>query len=272
MNEQIIPVRFHGDTVVMVEHNNQPLVAMKPVVENMGLNWQTQYRKLNEKFGSVVVIMTTTAGDGKKYEMVCLPLRKLAAWLYSINPNKVADHLRDKVTRYQDECDDALWDYWTKGVAVRGGDAYNTSQQLQTINMQLKLLDRLEAERHPEKREVIYQQLEYVSRLLGMKVPDMDKLGYAEVQPDISPLISEFWELVEYIGLEKLNHSHDPDLIAINLPHLAMLAAKAKIPTSRFAAYRKALPQSKTPAFKDRNRVVKSALESRTLRCWIFSA
>jgi hypothetical protein len=112
MQEQIFPVPFHGDTLVMVDHNSQPFVAMKSVVESMSLNWQTQHRKLKEKFGSVIVIMTTTAGDGKKYEMTCLPLRKLAAWLYSINPNKVAEHLRDKVRQYQDECDDALWDYW----------------------------------------------------------------------------------------------------------------------------------------------------------------
>ncbi len=28
MQEQILPVPFHGDTLVMVDHNNQPFVAM----------------------------------------------------------------------------------------------------------------------------------------------------------------------------------------------------------------------------------------------------
>lgn len=272
MQEQILPVPFHGDTLVMVDHNNQPFVAMKSVVENMGLAWQSQHAKLKEKFGSVITIIVTTAGDGKNYEMTCLPLRKLAAWLYSINPNKVAEHLRDKVRQYQDECDDALWDYWTKGAAVRGGESANTGHQLSAINTHLKLLDRLEAERHPEKRSVIYQQLEYVSRMLGFETPDINKLGFAQETSGHDPLLGEFWDMVEYIGVDKLNHSHDPELIAINLPHLAKMAIKLKVPLVNIAACRRALSRSAAPKFIESNRVVNSALEKRAMRCWIFSA
>lgn len=46
MQEQILPIQFHGDTLVMVTHG------------------------------------------------------KLAGWMYSINPNKMAEHLRDKVPLY----------------------------------------------------------------------------------------------------------------------------------------------------------------------------
>ncbi|CRL43698.1 hypothetical protein SGGMMB4_00198 [Sodalis glossinidius str. 'morsitans'] len=47
--------------------------------------------------------------------MLCLPLRKLAGWLQTINPNKVKSEIRDKVVQYQNECDDVLYEYWTKG-------------------------------------------------------------------------------------------------------------------------------------------------------------
>lgn len=87
MNDQIIPVTFHGDTLALVDHEGEPFVAMKPVVENMGIDWGGQHIKLTEKFGSVIEIISTTGGDGKQYEMVCLPLRKFPAWLYSINPS-----------------------------------------------------------------------------------------------------------------------------------------------------------------------------------------
>ena len=270
MQEQILPVPFHGDTLVMVDHNNQPFVAMKPVVENMGLNWQSQHAKLSDKFNSTIAIIAMVGLDGKNREMTCLPLRKLAAWLYSINPNKVAEHLRDKVRQYQDECDDALWDYWTKGSAVRGGEGANTGQQLSAINTHLKLLDRLEVERHPEKRAVIYQQLEYVSRMLGLQTPDIDKLGYAHVEPDVDPLVGEFWDAVEYIGLDKLDHSKDEGFIALNLPHLAKVAAKAKVSMPSLSACRRGLAGSKEPKFMASNQVVRSKLEDRAMRCWIF--
>src|SRR5690554_6507938 len=118
---QLMPVPFYEDTVVLVGQGNEPLVAMKPVVVNMGLSWDGQLRKLGEKFNSVTCVTTATGADGKQYEMICLLLRKLPACLYSINPSRVKPELRDKIIRYQEECDDALWDYWTKGSAVRPG-------------------------------------------------------------------------------------------------------------------------------------------------------
>ncbi len=105
----------------------------------------------------------------------------------------------------------------------------SASQQLAAHNTRLKLLDRLEAERNPEKRDAIYQQLDQVSRMLNVPTPDIDKLGYAHVEPDVDPLVGEFWDAVEYIGLDKLDHSKDEGFIALNLPHLAKVAAKAKV-------------------------------------------
>ncbi len=58
------------------------------------------------------------ATDGEIRDMVSLPLRKLAGWLQTIYPNKVKPEIKDKVIHYQDECDDVLYEYWTKGVAV----------------------------------------------------------------------------------------------------------------------------------------------------------
>lgn len=147
----------------------------------------------------------------------------------------------------------------------------SASQQLSAHNTRLKLLDRLEAERHPEKREAIYQQLDQVSRMLNVPTPDINKLGFAQEAPECDPLLGEFWDMVEYIGVDKLNHSHDPGLIAINLPHLAKMAIKLKVPLVNIAACRRALSRSVAPKFIESNRVVNSALEKRAMRCWIFS-
>ncbi len=114
---QVIP--FHSAKLLLIEHEGQPFVPMKPVVEGMGLAWQTQHRKLMEgRFASVITIMVTTGSDGKQYEMACLPLRKLAGWLMSIHASKVRPEIRDGVIAYQNECDDALWAYWNDGHAV----------------------------------------------------------------------------------------------------------------------------------------------------------
>ncbi|WP_330959048.1 phage antirepressor N-terminal domain-containing protein [Photobacterium sp. 53610] len=108
-----ITVPFHGSNLFVVEQNNQPYTPMKPIVEGMGLNWASQFTKLNcnpERWGIVKIAIPT---NGDVQSAVCLPLRKLFGWLQTISPNKVKATIRDKVIQYQNECDDVLWQYWT---------------------------------------------------------------------------------------------------------------------------------------------------------------
>lgn len=44
---QIIPVEFHGDMIYFLEYEGQPFTPMRPLVDNMGVDWKVQYRKLN---------------------------------------------------------------------------------------------------------------------------------------------------------------------------------------------------------------------------------
>lgn len=124
MNNIIIPVSFHGDTLSLIDHDGEPYVAMKPVVEAIGLDWKSQFDKIKGRYATCVVEITTQAlGDDQRRAMTCLPLRKLTSWLMGIYPNKVDADLREKIIAYQEECDDALWDYWSKGKAERAPPA-----------------------------------------------------------------------------------------------------------------------------------------------------
>ena len=113
-----IAVPFHNAELYIVEYEGQPYTPMKPIVDGMGLDWKSQFVKLKQRFSSTVVEITIVANDGKERLMTCLPVKKLFGWLMTISPNKVKPELRDTVIKYQEECDDVLWDYWTKGKAV----------------------------------------------------------------------------------------------------------------------------------------------------------
>ncbi|HBW2879492.1 TPA: hypothetical protein MHK94_20570 [Klebsiella pneumoniae] len=113
-----INVPFYGSELYVVNHNGEPYAPMKPIVEGMGLAWQSQLAKIKQRFSSTVTEIVMVAADGKSRTMICLALRKLAAWLNTISPNKVRPEIRERVIRYQEECDDVLYDYWTKGQAV----------------------------------------------------------------------------------------------------------------------------------------------------------
>ncbi|MBD1229512.1 phage antirepressor N-terminal domain-containing protein [Xenorhabdus griffiniae] len=112
-----ITVPFYDDELYVVEYNNEPYVPMRPIVEGMGMDWAGQYTKLKQRFSKGVEEISIPTKGGLQL-MTCLALRKLAGWLATISPNKVKPEIRDKVIRYQDECDDVLYEYWTKGVVI----------------------------------------------------------------------------------------------------------------------------------------------------------
>lgn len=119
---QIVP--FRRAELLLVDHDGEPFVPMRPVVQGMGLDWKSQHAKLSAgRFSTCMVEITTQLpGDTQRRAVACLPLRKLTGWLMSIHPNKVRPDLREGIIAYQNECDDVLWAYWNEGVAVRNDD------------------------------------------------------------------------------------------------------------------------------------------------------
>lgn len=267
---QLFPVPFHGDTVVLVGQDNEPYVAMKPVATNMGLDWKSQHAKLTDRFASVVVEITTTGGDGKQYAMTCMPLKKLPAWLYSISPNKVAPELREKITRYQEECDDALWNYWAQGVAERPGAAAIANKQIALSRHRLALLKELHRTRDRALRSAIHEQLTQVSNALGLSTPEPETIGRADPSPP--PVLTAFWKavaLLEAMG-EGCNHANPcSGKIHLNFPELDELFRKHKIDLEIGHPLKEALRFSTSPRFI-RNGFFKSQLRGKTMRGWIF--
>ncbi|MBI5917813.1 MAG: phage antirepressor N-terminal domain-containing protein [Nitrosomonadales bacterium] len=274
MTDQLFPVPFYQDTLVLVDHDGQPFVAMKPIVENMGLAWQAQHVKLTDKFGSTITIITTVAEDGKNREMVCLPLRKIPAFLYSVNPSKVKPELREKIVRYQSECDNALWDYWTSGSASRPGAALNDAQFISLNRSATALLQQLQRETDPEARRFVHDQLVRVSQKLGIQPPALEKIGHAALPDHESPLIEEFWEifdLVLAVPTSKLNHSRSKELIAINMPQVRAAATAAKLALPEISELRRVLKHSRSPRFVG-IKTVNSQHTRSAVKCWVFEA
>lgn len=115
------PVPFRGATLYLVERHNEPYTPMKPIVEGMGIDWAGQYTKLKANLSRWGIEMISIPSQGGEQDMLCMPLRKLAGWLMTIHPNKVKPEIRDRIVAYQNECDEALWRYWTTGMAIQPG-------------------------------------------------------------------------------------------------------------------------------------------------------
>jgi hypothetical protein len=101
-------VRFRNQDLLCLEEGDEVWVAMRPVVEGMGLSWTPQYRKLLADFDRWGVAIMATPSAGGDQESLCIPLARIWGWLMSISPNKVAPKIRPEVIAYQQECDRVL--------------------------------------------------------------------------------------------------------------------------------------------------------------------
>lgn len=83
------------------------MIALRPCVENLGLNWsgQLQAIKRNPEIDELCVSVKAIALDGKNREMICLSPAAFQDWLWNLNP---------KSENFNRE----LWEQYKKGLVV----------------------------------------------------------------------------------------------------------------------------------------------------------
>jgi len=140
----LVSIEFGGDQILYIENNNEQFVPIKPVCEALGLAWQAQHRKLtdaSERFSITMMVMETPAGPR---EMLCLPVTRLFGWLAGIHPSKVRPELRDKLTRYQRECDRVLAAHFLGQHSAREAERADREELLAFFfrNLRIQLLSR----------------------------------------------------------------------------------------------------------------------------------
>ncbi|HHT7758148.1 phage antirepressor N-terminal domain-containing protein [Pasteurella multocida] len=118
---QLSTVQFHNQSLVTFEQDGIYYTAMKPICENIGLDWAAQYSRINrdDVLSSIILMIRIVAEDGKNREMACLPIDYLNGWLFGIDVKRVKPEIRDLLITYKKECYKALSDYWMKGKAER---------------------------------------------------------------------------------------------------------------------------------------------------------
>ena len=105
-------VAFRGERLTLVWQNEEAYVAIRPICEQLGLNWKSQHRKLaGAQNGWTCGHMTTTGADGKRYDMTCLHVVELPLWLASISPTRIHAGLRETLIAYRKECAIALFNH-----------------------------------------------------------------------------------------------------------------------------------------------------------------
>jgi len=137
--EEPTQVEFHGDYLTAIFDGETVWVAVRPIIENLGMDWSKQRRKIltDPVLSSTVAQKATVAQDGKKREMLCLPLEYINGLLFKINPNKIPNpQVREKVILYQKECYKALYEYFI-GDTVRRAHSFEEFVKWATLEIKM---------------------------------------------------------------------------------------------------------------------------------------
>lgn len=85
--------------------------------------------------------------------------------------------------------------------------------------------------------------------------------------------VQEFWETFDFLnegpGGQRIDHSRDPLLIAVNLNQFAEAAAERRQPIPPMTELKQHLRTSRARRFVE-VKAVNSALSSKTVKCWVF--
>lgn len=199
-----INVPFHGNNLYVVNFNGEPYVPMKPIVEGMGLTWQSQFEKLKQRFSKGITEIVIPSKGGEQ-SMLCLALRKLAGWLHTISPNKVKPEIRDKVIKYQEECDDVLYEYWTTGEVKKKHKS--TVQARNPLKNAVNLLVSKKGIMYPEAYSLVHQKF---------NVSSIEELTADQI-PDAVEYIHKFVLEGEYIPKQEENILFEPNQNSITV-------------------------------------------------------
>jgi hypothetical protein len=115
--------------------DGQPHIVLKSAVEELGLDYSTQVRKLKGRSWAVMGTAPTTGSDGKTYDMTVVPVRTFLMLLATVNENRVGYLQRKTLVAFQDETADAIEAYWTQGGAI---NERATDQQLDALQQQIE--------------------------------------------------------------------------------------------------------------------------------------
>ena len=130
-------ISFNNQSLITVEQGGNHYIAMKPICENIGLAWESQLLRIkrDDVLNSTMIIMIIVAEDGKKREMICLPIEYLNGWLFGIDINRCKPEIRGTLIKYKKECYQALHDYWFNGKAERKTTVDDRTGLRNAVNM-----------------------------------------------------------------------------------------------------------------------------------------
>lgn len=127
-------IEFHGNTLVVQDHEGEMWTAFPRLCEPIGLDVQAQSRRIKKSpWGRVAILATQTAEGVRHCQFI--PVSIVPMWLATVRVSMVNEELRPTLSLYQQECADVLYKHAMRVPQSTGIDAADLAQSLNAISI-----------------------------------------------------------------------------------------------------------------------------------------
>lgn len=162
MTTQTLIIPFNGQNLVAAIVNDLPHVALKPICENLGIDWEAQRKRIKRSpiLNSVAVMMEATGADGKLYQMLMLPLDYLNGWLFGVDASRVKPEIKPRLLDYQRECFKVLASHFMPKapIGLKRGQKTGSPELLHVTPQELDALVQQRAEKLVEGEVIVKEK------------------------------------------------------------------------------------------------------------------
>lgn len=138
---EIIKISFNQQEILAIIKDNKPFVAIKPICENLGIDWEAQRKRINrDSVLSEGASMMEAPSNGGSQEMVCLPLEYLNGWLFGIDDSRVKSEIQEQLISYKKECYKTLHEYFFKGYSINKNAIDQNPEILTSLSDEIRKL------------------------------------------------------------------------------------------------------------------------------------
>jgi hypothetical protein len=108
-------LEFNGKTIYFVAADGQYWIAIKPICEALGVDYERQRKNLKEEeiLAQLPSEQAVVAADNKLRKMLCLPEFYIYGWIFNIQSSS------PELLKYKWECYRVLYDYFHGAIIGR---------------------------------------------------------------------------------------------------------------------------------------------------------
>ena len=109
--------KVNNQSILIIEDlSKEKLVPIRPICDALGVDFEGQRQRISrdEILNSTAFMTKAVGADGKDREMVCLPMKFVFGWLFTIDTSRVNEEARESVITYKLKCYDVLYNYFVE--------------------------------------------------------------------------------------------------------------------------------------------------------------